>query len=71
MLMNPPFSGVRKHIAAAVSLMGRNGHDSPACLVALVPVTFEYDGAEHLESLPVDTFAAAKVHTKIIRIRGR
>ncbi|MBH0113226.1 methyltransferase type 11 [Novosphingobium sp. YJ-S2-02] len=69
-IMNPPFREVRKHVAAAVSLMGRNGHDCPACLVALVPVTFHWDGAEELERLPVDTFAAARVHTKIIRIYG-
>lgn len=67
-IMNPPFSQVRKHIAAALSLMGRNGHAEPPVLVALVPITFEHPGAETLEELPADTFATAKVHTKIIRI---
>jgi hypothetical protein len=52
--MNPPFSDVRKHISAALSLMGRDGHAEPATLVALVPV---------------DTFSTARVNTKIIRIR--
>lgn len=66
-IMNPPFSAVRKHIAAAVSLMGRGGHAEPACLVALVPVTFEREGFETLETLPDDTFATARVRTKIVR----
>jgi len=68
-IMNPPFSDVRKHVAAALSLLGRNGHDCPACLVALVPVTFQHDNAETMEFLPQDTFATVKVNTKIIRIR--
>lgn len=69
-IMNPPFRHVRQHIAAAKSLMGRNGHDCPAVLVALVPVTFEDPAAELLEILGPDTFALAKVNTKIIRITG-
>ena len=68
-IMNPPFRDVRKHIAAALSLLGRGGHAEPATLVALVPVTFEHSEAEHLETLPPDTFSAARVYTKIIRIR--
>jgi hypothetical protein len=67
-IMNPPFSAVRSHVAAALSLMGRNGHDSPPVLVALVPITYQNDDAETLEILPPDTFATAKVNTKIIRI---
>lgn len=67
-IMNPPFSTVRKHVAAALSLLGRHGHDEPATLVALVPITFENDDAETLETLPDTTFATAKVRTKIIRI---
>jgi hypothetical protein len=67
-IMNPPFSDVRKHVAAALSLMGRNGHQEPACLVALVPITFRHDDAETLEELPPETFATARVYTKIIRI---
>lgn len=67
-IMNPPFSNVRKHIAAAISLMGRNGHEETPVLVALVPITFQHPNAEYMETLPNDTFATAKVHTKIIRI---
>lgn len=67
-IMNPPFSEVRKHVAAALSLMGNNGHDCAPVLVALVPITFQHPDAETLETLPADTFATAKVHTKIIRI---
>jgi hypothetical protein len=67
-IMNPPFSDVRKHVAAAERLLGRNGHPEPPVLVALVPVTFRHPNAETLEALPPDTFATAKVHTKIIRI---
>lgn len=68
-IMNPPFSDVRKHIAAARSLMGSGGHAEAPTLVALVPVTFEADGMETLEHLPDDTFATAKVRTKIVRFR--
>jgi len=68
-IMNPPFKGVRKHVNAALSLMGQGGHVEPATLVALVPVTFDHDEAETLEYLPSDTFQNARVNTKIIRIR--
>ncbi len=61
-IMNPPFSDVRKHVAAARGLLAPGG-----VLVALVPVTYQADGAEELERLPADTFATAKVWTKIIR----
>lgn len=67
-IMNPPFREVRKHIAAALSLMGRHGHDCSPCLVALVPITFEHEWADLVEILPNDTFSTAKVNTKIIRI---
>lgn len=67
-IMNPPFSQVRKHMRAAISLLGRHGHQEPATLVALVPITFAHDDAETLEELPVGTFATARVHTKIIRL---
>lgn len=69
-IMNPPFSDVRKHIAAARSLMGHHGHEEAPTLVALVPITFEADAMETLERLPDDTFATAKVRTKIVRFRG-
>lgn len=67
-IMNPPFSDVRKHIAAARGLMGQNGHASQAVLVALVPITFNADCMETLEILADDTFSTAKVRTKIIRV---
>lgn len=67
-IMNPPFKQVRAHIKAALSLLGRGGHDCPAVLVALVPVTFRHDEAEELEELPADTFPTARVYTKIIRM---
>lgn len=70
-LMNPPFSKVRQHIAAARSLMGDGGHDCPPVLVALVPITFEDPAAELLEVLPESTFQLAKVRTKIVRFTGR
>lgn len=65
-IMNPPFRQVKKHMQAALSLLGRGGHDE-AVLVALVPVTYFHEDMEELETLPSDTFALAKVHTKIIR----
>lgn len=68
-LMNPPFSDVRKHVAAALTLLGRGGHDEPATLIALVPVTFEHPDAVELERLPSSTFATAKVWTKIVRFQ--
>jgi hypothetical protein len=67
--MNPPFSDVRKHVAAALSLLGRGGHSEPATLVALVPVTFDHLEAVELERLPESTFSTARVWTKLIRIR--
>ncbi|MDG4889705.1 methyltransferase type 11 [Mesorhizobium sp. WSM4887] len=67
-IMNPPFSQVRKHVAAALTLLGRGGHEASAVLVALVPITFVHSDAETLEILSADTFATAKVNTKIIRI---
>ena len=66
-IMNPPFRAVKKHIAAALSLFGQSGHDC-ATLVALVPITYEHEEAEELEELGRDTFPAAAVYTKIIRI---
>lgn len=65
-IMNPPFSAVRKHMAAALSLWGFDGH-AEKTIIALVPVTYEHDEAEELERLPPDTFGTAKVFTKIIR----
>lgn len=66
-IMNPPFKQVRQHIKAALRLLGSNGHDFPPTLVALVPITFDDSGFEVMEHLGPDTFASAKVNTKIIR----
>lgn len=66
-VMNPPFRHVRQHVRAARSLMGANGHAAPPVLVALVPITFDNDGAETLEELDADTFQLARVRTKLIR----
>ena len=65
-VMNPPFRKVKSHVAAALSLLGRGGHDV-ATLVALVPITFLHDDAEVLEELSTNTFSSAQVSTKIIR----
>lgn len=62
-LINPPFSEVRAHMRAALSALRPGG-----VLVALVPVTFDHPDAEEIERLSADTFSAARVHTKIIRI---
>lgn len=59
--MNPPFSGVRQHMRAAVALLAPGGR-----LVALVPVTFDAAGFETVEQLPDDTFSTARVRTKIV-----
>lgn len=66
-VMNPPFRAVKKHMDAALSLLGPGGH-AGACLVALVPTTYEHEDAVTIEVLDRDTFASAKVMTKIIKI---
>ena len=66
-LMNPPFKGIKAHMDAAIRLLGPAGHDD-AVLVALVPVTYSHPQAVTLEVLDLDTFATARVNTKIIRI---
>lgn len=69
-IMNPPFSKVRAHIKAALSLLDRGGHIEPACMVALVPITFDHPDAETLEELQPGTFPTApNVRTKIIRFQ--
>jgi len=62
-IMNPPFRGVRQHVARAVQALKAGG-----VLVALVPITFNHAHVETLETLDNTTFASAKVSTKIIRI---
>ncbi len=69
-VMNPPFKQVRRHMKAALSLLGFGGHHE-ATMVALVPITYHHDDAETLEELPRDTFSTATVSTKIIRIAYR
>jgi len=69
-IMNPLFSEVRKHVKAARSLLGRNGHVEQPVLGALVPVTFDHEAAEMMETLPEDTFSTCKVRAKIVRILG-
>lgn len=63
-VLNPPFSRVRAHMAAAAGLLAPGG-----VLVALVPVTYTRDDMDTLETLGPDTFASAKVHTKLIMVR--
>ncbi len=63
-IMNPPFKQVRAHISKARSLLKPDG-----VLIALVPSTFK-EGAV-LETLSNETFALAKVNTKIIKIEGK
>ena len=67
-IMNAPFKSVRAHVAAAISLMGGNGQCETPVLVACVPTTFDHPQAEFMEDLPPDTFATARVYTKLIRI---
>ena len=67
--MNPPFKPVVKHMQHAYDLLLDQG-----VLIALVPVTYTAEKLKgdfeftDLETLPNDTFATAKVHTKIVEI---
>ena len=67
-IMNPPFSFAKKHINAALALLGRSGH-SVATMVALVPINLNIDGAKTMMNLPRDTFDSVTVSSKIIRLR--
>ena len=60
-IMNPPFKKIKAHINAALNCLAPGG-----LLIALVPIT--YDGGEVIETLSNDTFAHARVNTKIVRI---
>lgn len=60
-IMNPPFSKVRAHVAAARSLLTAGG-----VLVALVPVTFCGEDFQGVETLSNETFKTAKVSTKVV-----
>jgi len=66
-ITNPPFRKTKLHMDAALRLLSRCGSND-AVLVALVPSTYEHPNAELMDVLPNDTFALAKVNTKIIRI---
>lgn len=61
-IMNPPFRKVKQHINAALDLL----NDEDATLIALVPSTFDHPEMVHIKDLPNDTFALAKVNTKIV-----
>jgi len=65
-IMNPSFKRIKAHMNAALSLLGRSGHDE-ATLVALVPITYQHSEMESLEELPDDTFTTTKVYTKLVR----
>jgi len=65
-IMNPPFKKVKQHMNTALTLLGAGAYDE-AILVALVPITYQHDEMEEMEILPNDTFAHAKVNTKIIK----
>lgn len=65
-ITNPPFRKVKQHMDAALSLLGRADRES-ACLVALVPCTYQHDEAGILEELPRDTFDTSAVSTIIVR----
>lgn len=60
-IMNPPFSKAKHHFESAISLLKAGG-----CLIALVPVAFEFDGITELEKLPDSTFSTTNVKTKIV-----
>lgn len=64
-VMNPPFRAVKAHIKAALSLLA----EDTAVMVALVPITFEHERAEPVQTLPRDTFLTAQVATKLIRFQ--
>lgn len=63
-IMNPPFRQIRKHMDAALSLLGGD----EAQLVALVPITYEHPQAVTAEELPAGTFSTTQARTKIITI---
>ncbi|MEO0437395.1 MAG: hypothetical protein AAF098_10845 [Pseudomonadota bacterium] len=66
-VMNPPFRKVKQHMNRALSLLANGTPESPAVLVALVPITYQHPGAELLEELPSDTFATCTVNTKVFQ----
>ncbi|ENN6469953.1 methyltransferase [Vibrio vulnificus] len=60
-ITNPPFSHVRQHMIAAEQVLKPRG-----VIVALVPVSFERDGYREIKLLDENTFATAKVRTKVV-----
>ena len=61
-IMNPPFSNYKLHVSTALDLLKPGG-----VLVALLPVTFNWEGFETLDELDSETFSSAKVRTKIVK----
>jgi phospholipid N-methyltransferase len=64
---NPPFSNVKAHMNAALSLL-KPSADDEAIMIALVPVTYQHSEANVLDYLPLDAFPTVNVATKIIEI---
>lgn len=62
-ISNPPFRSVKQHIAASLRVLKEEGS-----MVALVPITFNYAGSEHLETLDRGDFECTQALTKLIRI---
>lgn len=60
-IINPPFRKAKEHISKAFGLLREGG-----VMIALVPTTFK--GGELYMTLDADTFSAAKVYTKIIKL---
>jgi len=71
-VMNPPFRTCRAHLAAALSVLHRQGKQG-ATLVALVPdIESSHSvlpGSEVLEHLPAGTFASTDARTRIVRFQ--
>lgn len=62
-IANPPFKKIKKHMKSCLNLLNDFG-----VMVALVPITYSHPNAITLKKLDSDTFAYAKVSTKIIAI---
>lgn len=65
-IINPPFRKTSAHVECALRLL-RRSKAADRTLVALVPNPFDHPEAICLEHLGPETFALAKVHTKIVR----
>lgn len=60
-IINPPFKKCFEHFIASINFLAEKG-----ILIAVVPISFDYEGAVELEELPDDTFSTTKVRTKVI-----